>query len=137
MIKRSKTIHQLLGYYSCTLGSPGFFDYIGTYRQTQKSELKIWAATYLSDDRAKQMLARDEQKFQLTKQYLATLKMGDFQQLQMGLQFGNVAYSDSLQEIREFFDLFFPPVKFKDVFINKSPFEFAVSTPLSDIDIDA
>lgn len=134
--KRSKTTQQLLSYYSRALGSPGFFDYIGTYRQTQKSQLQTWDASFLSDDHAKQTLARDEQKFQLTKQYLAALKMGDLQQLQTALQSDNAAYSDSLREIKEFFDLFFAPLKFKDVFINKSPFEFAISTPLGDIDID-
>jgi predicted ATPase len=135
-LKRSGATHQLLGYYSRALGSPGFFDYIGTYRQTQKSRLQTWDASYLSDDRAKQTLARDEQKFQLTKNYLVALKMGDLQELQTALLSGNPASRDSLKEIREFFNFFFAPMKFNDVFINKSPFEFAISTPVGDIDID-
>jgi predicted ATPase len=135
-VKRSQMTRQLLGYYSGALGSPGFFDYIGTYRRTQKSQLRTWDADYLSDATAKQTLASDEQKFQFTKQYLAALRMGDLQQLQTSLQSGKAVYADSLKEIREFFDLFFSPMKFKDVFINKSPFEFAISTPLGDIDID-
>jgi len=135
-VKRSGTTHQLLGYYSQALGSPGFFDFIGAYRQTRKSELKTWDASYLSDDRAKQTLARSYQKFEFTKQYLAALKMGDLQQLQTCLQSGQTQCHDSLKEIREFFDLFFAPMKFADVYINKSPFEFVISTPLGDIDID-
>ena len=129
-VKRSRPAKQLLSYYSQALGSPGFFDYINAYRQAQKSQLQTWDASFLSDDRAKQTLARSEQKFQLTKQYLAGLKMRDLQELQTSLQSGKAVHKDSLEEIREFFDSFFAPMKFKDVFINKSPFEFVVSTSI-------
>ncbi|GAG01015.1 unnamed protein product, partial [marine sediment metagenome] len=48
--KRSRATHQLLSYYSRAAGSLGFFDYIGSYRQTRKKkELKTWDASYLSD----------------------------------------------------------------------------------------
>ncbi len=78
VLKRSAATHQLFSYYSRALGSPGFFDYIGSYRQTQKKrELKTWDASYLSDAFAKQTLARETQKFQLTKEYLTGIKMGD------------------------------------------------------------
>lgn len=137
VLKRSAATHQLLRYYSRTLGSLGFFDYIGAYRQTQKKrELKTWDASYLSDDFAKQTLAREEQKFQLTKEYLAGLKMGDIQETQTAFEAGKAVYIDSLKEIKEVFDRFFPPMKFKNVLINKSPFQFIISTPLGDIDID-
>jgi len=136
-LKRSRATHQLLSYYSRAAGSLGFFDYIGSYRQTRKKkELKAWDASYLSDDFAKQTLAREEQKFQLTKEYLAGLKMGDIQETQTALEAGKAVYIDSLKEIKEFFDRFFPPMKFKNVLINKSPFQFVISTLLGDIDID-
>lgn len=136
VIKRSGPTSRLLSYYSQALGSPGFFDYINPDRRIHKTQLQTWDASFLSDDRAKQTLARGEQKFQLTKQYLAGLKMRDLQDLQRSLQSGEAVHKDSLQEIREFFDSFFAPMKFKDVFIDKSPFEFVISTPLGDIDID-
>jgi predicted ATPase len=135
-VKRSGTTHQILGYYSRSLGSPGFFDYINADRQTRKSQLQTWDASFLSDDRAKQTLALGEQKFQFTKQYLAGLKMQDLQELQVSLRFGSVVHKDSLEEIREFFNLFFAPMRFKDVYIDKSPFEFIISSPRGDIDID-
>jgi len=135
--KRSRATHQLLGYYSRAAGSLGFFDYIGSYRQTRKKkELKTWDASYLSDDFAKQTLAREEEKFHLTKEYLAGLKMGDIQEIQTALETGQAVNIDSLKEIKELFDRFFPPMKFKNVLINKSPFQFVISTPLGDIDID-
>jgi len=135
-VKYSHSVRQLLSYYSRALGSPGFFDYINAYRQTRKSQLQTWDASFMSDDRAKQTLALGEQKFQFTKQYLAGLKMRDLRELQMSLRSGKAVHKDSLEEIREFFDLFFAPMKFNDVFIDKSPFEFVISTPLGDIDID-
>lgn len=136
VIKRSRTTSQLLSYYSRTLGSPGFFDYISPYRQARKSQLQSWDASYISDDRTKETLAQGDKKFFLTKQYLTALKIGDLQELQKSLESGKPIYIDSLQEIREFFNLFFAPLKFKDVFIDRSPFEFLISTPLGDIDID-
>lgn len=137
VLKRSTATHQLFSYYSRTLGSPGFFDYIGSYRQTQKKrELKTWDASYLSDAFAKQTLARETQKFQLTKEYLTGLKMGDIQETQASLLSGKAVYIDSLKEIKEDFNLFFSPMKFKDVFLNQSPFQFLISTPRGDIDID-
>jgi len=136
VVERSTAVYRLLSYYSRDIGSPGFFDYIEPYRKIQKHELRTWDASFLSDDRAKQTLARGEQKFDLTKQYLASLKMGDLQELQTSRKSGETVSKDSLQDIREFFNSFFYPMEFKDVFINKSPFEFIISTPLGDIDID-
>ena len=135
-LKRSGPVHQLLGYFSRAHGSPGFFDFINAHRQMQKTQLSSWDATFLSDDRAKQTLARSENKFQFTKQYLAGLKMSDLQFLQTSLKNGEPERRDSLQKIREFFDLFFAPMRFNDVYIDTSPFLFSISTPFGDIDID-
>jgi len=136
VIKRSSPVSQLLSYYGHAIGSPGFFDYINAYRYAPKSRLQTWDASFLSDDRTKQTLALGEQKFQLTKQYLAGIKMRDLQELQTSLQSGTPIHRDSLEEIRNFFDLFFAPMKLKDVFIDKSPFEFVISTHAGNIDID-
>jgi len=135
-VKRSDAVRRLLSYYSQAIGSPGFFDYINADRRVVKLQLQSWDASFLSDERAKQTLALGEQKFQLTKQYLAGLKMRDLQDLQTSLRSGKAVRKDSFGDIREFFNSFFAPMKFKDVFIDKSPFEFIISTPLGDIDID-
>lgn len=135
-VKRSAPVKKLLSYYSHALGSPGFFDYINAHRQTQKSQLQTWDSSFMSDERAKQTLASSDQKFQLTKQYLAGLTMQDLQEFQTSCQSGKPEPNDSLEEIKEFFNRFFAPMKFKDVFLNRSPFEFVISTPMGDIDID-
>ena len=135
-IKRSGPVSQLLGFYSRAIGSPGFFDYINAHRQMQKNELSTWDANFLSDDRAKETLALDQNKFRHTKQYLAGLKMGDLQVLQSSLRSGDPEYRDSLDEIRRFFNEFFSPMKFTDVYLDTSPFQFAISTSLGNIDID-
>lgn len=135
-LKRSGSVKQLLSYYSHALDSPGFFDYINAHRQNQKSRLQTWDSSFLSDERAKGTLASSDQKFQLTKQYLAGLKMRDLQEFQTSIISGTPEPNDSLKEIKDFFNLFFAPMKFKDVFINKSPFEFVISTSMGDIDID-
>lgn len=134
--KRSIAMHRILSHYSRALGSPGFFDYINADRQMKKSELKTWDASYLSDDYAKQTLAGSEGKFMFTKQYLASLKMGDLQELDRSNRAGTPIFRDSLREIREFFNSFFAPMEFRDVMIDKSPFEFVISTPSGNIDID-
>lgn len=135
-VKRSGSVHRLLSYYSQAIGSPGFFDYIQAERYTQKSQLQTWDASFLSDESAKGTLARGPQKFMLTKQYLTSIKMRDLQEIQTSMQSGNLEYKDSLKEIREFFNLFFAPMEFKDVRIDRSPFGFIIETPLGEIDID-
>lgn len=135
-IKRSSPVHRLLSYYSQAIGSPGFFDYINSERYTQKTQLKTWDASYLSDESAKGTLARGPQKFMMTKQYLTSIQMRDLQEIQTSMKSGNLELRDSLKKIREFFDSFFAPMKFKDVRIDRSPFEFIIETPLGEIDID-
>ena len=135
-LKRSAPTQRLLSYYSAAKGSPGFFDYITAHRQTQKQALANWDASFLSDERAKQTLASVQNKFQQTKQYLAGLKMHDLQELQKSLNEGRPLQIDSLNAIRETFNRFFAPLKFKDVFLERSPFGFVVETPVGEIDID-
>lgn len=135
-IKRSKPASRLLSHYSAREGSPGFFDYITAHRQTRKQDLNNWDATFLSDESAKQTLAGVNNKFQQTKQYLAGLKMSDLQRLQTSLSAGEPQRFDSLKEIRATFDRFFAPLTFKDVYLDRSPFGFVVSTPAGEIDID-
>lgn len=137
--KRSDAARQLLGYYSRARGSPGFFDYIGAYRQPQKVQLTTWDATFLSDQRARQTLAASDPKFQYTKAYLAGLKMRDLQELQALMRSGGLSKAsspDSLKEIREFFDLFFSPMRFVDVSIDTSPFAYEIDTPSGVVDLD-
>ncbi len=135
-IKRSQPVARLFGYYSRSFGSLGFFDYITAYRQAAKVQLNNWDASFLSDERIKNTLAIGQQKFQMTKQYLASLKMQDLQAIQASQQEGHLVIPDSLQEIRETFDRFFAPLKFKDVYLDRSPFGFVIETPLGEIDID-
>lgn len=135
-LKRSAPTKKLLSYYSAAKGSPGFFDYITAHRQTQKQALANWDASFLSDERAKQTLAGVQNKFQQTKQYLAGLKMHDLQELQKSLNDGQPVQIDSLSEIRQTFNRFFAPLRFKNVFLERSPFGFVVETPVGEIDID-
>ena len=134
--QRSTAVHNLLSYYGRSLGAPGFFDYIVAHRQIKRNNLETWQPKFISDDQAKQTLASGEMKFQFTKEYLASLKMKDLQDLEKTFQSGNPEFKDSLEEIKIFFNDFFTPMKFKDVLIHKSPFEFIISTPMGDIDID-
>ncbi len=136
VIKRSRPASRLLSYYSATVGSPGFFDYITAHRQTSKQSLSNWDASFMSDERAKHTLAGVQNKFQQTKQYLAGLKMSDLQELQTSLAAGVPKHVDSLAEIRDTFNRFFAPLKFKDVYLDRTPFGFVVATPAGEIDID-
>lgn len=136
--KRSKAVRQLLSWYSKSyLGSPGFFDYIDAYRPVPKTQLSSWDASFLSDERAKGTLsATGTAKFQNTKAYLAGLVMQDIQVAQASHRAGKVEFADSLAPIREFFNNFFAPMKFVDVLIHKSPFQYIIETPRGVIDLD-
>lgn len=136
--KRSDAVGRLLSYYSREfLNSPGFFDYIDAFRHAPKVTLNTWSSDFLSDEQARITLgAPGSQKFQNTKRYLVGLKMRDLQELQKSLQDSTTVPTDSLSEIRKFFDDFFSPMKFVDVHIDTSPFEFIVATPRGTIDID-
>jgi predicted ATPase len=136
VLKRSSPAYRLLSYFSRLKGSPGFFDYITAYRSPQKINLTTWESRYLTDDLAKSTLAMGQQKFQFTKQYLAGLRMRDLQTLQSTHREGNPIFPDSLREIRDTFGRFFSPMVFKDVYLDKSPFEFVVTGPMGEIDID-
>lgn len=133
VVKRSPPVNQLLSYYGHTIGSPGFFDYINAHRYTKKSRLQTWDPSVLGDEKTKQTLARSDQKFQFTKEYLVGLRIKDLQEIQRS---GNKDVKDSLSDIKYTFNSFFAPMEFKDVLIYTSPFEFVVSTPQGDIDID-
>jgi predicted ATPase len=136
--KRSPAVKQLLSWYSRSyLDSPGFFDYIDAHRSVPKVQLSTWDASFLSDERAKGTLgATGAAKFQNTKAYLAGLVMRDIQAAQAAHRAGRAEFPDSLRPIREFFDGFFAPMRFADVLIHKSPFEFIVETPRGIIDLD-
>ncbi len=136
--RRSDATNKLLSYYSKEfLHSPGFFDYIDAFRYSPKVSLNTWSTDFLSDEHTRLTLgAPGSQKFQNTKRYLVGLKMFDLQQLQRLQHDATHEPTDSLQEIRDFFDGFFSPMKFVDVRIDTSPFRFIVDTPRGSIDID-
>lgn len=136
--KRSKVTRNILSWYSRTYGkSPGFFDYIDSHRVTPKKQLSTWDASSLSDARFKETLSQEGTiKFKFTKEYLASLVMGDAQVMLASHRAGSPRFPDSLKEIREFFNDFFAPMEFVDVQIDTSPFQYIIRTPRGEIDID-
>eukprot|EP01037_Dinobryon_pediforme_P009410 gene9410-9490_t len=62
--------------------------------------------------------------------------MGDLQNLQRSQLAGEIKDFDSLKDIRVFFDRIFSPMRFNDVYIDRTPFRFEVETPAGPIDID-
>lgn len=137
-VKRSDATNKLLSYYSReSLQSPGFFDYIDAFRHAPKVTLNSWSTEFLSDEQTRFTLgAPGSQKFQHTKRYLAGLKMRHVQELKQVINEGRSRPADSLQEISEFFNNFFAPMRLVDVKIHTFPFEFIVETPRGAIDID-
>ena len=135
---RSNGAARLLSFYSRTvLNSPGFFDYIDAYRLAPKKDLSTWNSQALSDDQAKTTLgAIGSQKFAFTKEYLASLVMKDAQDMLAARRGGKELFPDSLKPIRDFFDDFFSPMKFVDVRLDTSPFQYIIGTPRGQIDLD-
>lgn len=136
--KRSTVVRNLLSWYSREYkDSPGFFDYIDAHRIVAKKDLSTWNSSSLSDKQSKQSLGSvGTEKFNLMKEYLASLVMKDLQEIQTAHRNGEHANPDSLKEIREFFNNFFKPMEFIDVRIDTSPFRYIVNTPKGEIDID-
>lgn len=62
--------------------------------------------------------------------------MSDIQDAQIAHRAGSPAFKDSLQPIRNFFNSFFAPMRFVDVLLHKSPFEYVIETPRGIIDLD-
>lgn len=135
-VKRSSAAIYLLRHYENSRNSPGFFDFIDAHRRMKKSSMTTWNPANLSDEATKGTLARADDKFQMTKAHLASLKMRDLRQLQTSIREGSPSTVDSLEKIRVFFDDFFAPMKFKDVYIDGTPFRFVIETPNGEIDID-
>jgi AAA15 family ATPase/GTPase len=133
----SPAVHQLLSHYSSESNSmsvpPGFFEYINAYRQTQKIQLQQLDLGSLSDARIKETLALSDNKFQFTKQYLIACQFKDLHEFKTLSNSEQKVYKDSLEEIKELFDSFFAPMKFEDITINGSTFEFIISTPHGNI----
>ena len=100
-------------------------------------QLSTWDTSFLSDERAKGTLgATGIAKFENTKAYLASLVMRDLQDAQASQRAGKTEFVDSVKPIREFFDSFFAPMKFADVRIDTSPFQYRIETPRGVIDLD-
>lgn len=137
-VKRSAPVHNLLGWYSRQfLDPPGFFDFIDAYRRMPQRQVSAWNTEYLSDERTKKTLgAQGSEKFQFTKEYLASLAMGDLQTIQQSQHDATPLFPDSLKPIRDFFNKFFAPMQFREVRIYTSPFQYVIDTPRGEIDID-
>lgn len=115
--------------------SKGFFDYFNAHRVHHKSIIDSWKPNALNEDLMKRNLAGLD-KGSSIKTYLSHLKMLDLQKVQAAQRSGIEYRTDSLQPIRTFFNSFFAPMQFDDVYIDRSPFSFVVRTPNGDIDID-
>ncbi len=129
--KRSAIVSKLLSSYTGSQeDSPGFFEYIDAHRPFPKTQLTIWDSTSLLDKHAKGTLAAESShKFQFTKAYLAGMVFQDLQHLQKANELGRLEDTDSLKEIRDFFDTFFAPMKFLGVTIHTAPFQYRIGTP--------
>lgn len=126
----------LLRHYSAGEDSPGYFDYITAHRRIEKTAMSSWNAELISDENAKRTFV-SENKFQQTKNYLASLEMNDLHKIKNQLREGKVPENiDSLKQIKDVFNRFFNPLKFKDIYLDKPPFRFVIDTPSGEIDID-
>ncbi len=113
-----------------------FFDFFSAHRNNVKSTLNTWNSDFLNEDSIKRLLSNGRSKFDNIKQYLTSLKMSDLQQIQKFMRIGRQKDFDSLKVIRDFFNSFFAPMEFDDVYLDSNPFKFSIKTPRGEIDID-
>lgn len=128
-------VRRLLSDFRLGQGAPGYFDYFSAHRRTQEQKLNSISLA-IGSDQAKQSLGEGENKFAITKQYLATLKIQDLQRFQELHINGSPTEGGAYQRFKNFFDNFFSPMKFIDVNIKTDPAQFEVLTPTGIIDID-
>jgi AAA15 family ATPase/GTPase len=104
-IEAPEPLKRFLGYYSTNYNdcneSLGFFEYINAYRQTQKTRIQEYNLQSLSDVRTRDTLARSENKFQLTKQYLIGCHFRDLQEFKVSSLSKQIAPKESLNGIKE------------------------------------
>lgn len=115
--------------------SPGYFDYFHPNRRIQEQRLASINAV-LSADQWKQLLRGGDEKHNLNKQYLISLKLQELQDYQDTTKRGEQYSGGGLDAGRMFFDHFFSPLQFIDVNLRANPFQFAVSSPSGTVDID-
>ncbi|WDF79105.1 AAA family ATPase [Mucilaginibacter sp. KACC 22773] len=114
----------------------GFFDYFSAHRENKRTEISLWNPASTNAQNVYGNLDNGSNKYSQVKNYLSALKMGDLQNLQRSQLAGEIKSFDSLKEIRVFFNGIFSPMRFNDVYIDRTPFYFEIETPAGSIDID-
>lgn len=131
--KSQGNLHALFSRYS---EDRSFFDYFSAQRTNIKSTLNTWNSDFINEDNIKELLSEGTNKYHNIKYYLTTLKMTELKNIQQSIRKGELKDYDSLKDIREFFNSFFSPMEFEDVYLDTNPFKFSVKTPRGSIDID-
>ncbi|CAG5082023.1 AAA family ATPase [Parvicella tangerina] len=112
------------------------FDYFSAIREVNKQNINNWQSSYLHRNQQRQVLIQERNKFQNIKQYLLGIKIDDLRRIQLAQKKGEDYSIDSLEPTREFFKRFFAPMEFIDIDMTRTPFQFVISTPQGNIDID-
>ena len=120
----------------------GIFEYLNPYRVLRRKNLTTLQLGRFTDaEEKRKRIGLQEQKFDLTKDYLAQLAMRDIQRIQELLLTGKESVrigdvGDSLQAIKKIFNGLLAKKKFCQIDLSASPVRFIVETPQGEVDID-
>jgi hypothetical protein len=121
----------------------GIFDFFNPHRFMTRKELKsIGVGAFTDpDEKRRRVSFVPMEKFEMTKDYLAQLRMSDLQSAfvkvsKEGVKVGKEDLPDSLGPIKSIFNSLLTPKKFVEVDFSESPIKFIVETPQGKVDID-
>jgi len=121
----------------------GIFDFYNPYRFMPRKELGSIQVGLFTDDEEKRRRVSfmPSDKFVMTKDYLAQLRLGDLQKAlrimrDERVEIGIEDVPDSLKSVKNIFNSLLAPKKFVEVDFSSSPIKFIVETSQGVVDID-
>jgi AAA15 family ATPase/GTPase len=128
-------VRTLLNKFKIGENVPGFFDYFDAHRRINKRDLNNISLDQSPDD-IKRTLSQSEDKYNQNKEYLSTLRIRHLVLAEKSLKKGLETFKSPLDDIQNFFNDFFYPMKLMDISFDSSPIKFNIETPSGVIDID-
>ena len=128
-------VRTLLNKFRIGENAPGFLDYFDAHRRINKRDLNNISLDQSPDD-IKRNLSQSEDKYSQNKEYLSTLRIRQLVLAEKALKKGLETFESPLDDIQNFFNDFFYPLKFMGISFDSSPIKFNIETPNGVIDID-
>lgn len=143
VMEASQGLHNLFSTYRRRADpEAGVIEYLPSFRTLRKKQLDTYSSSYLDEQRfRKTALYRESNRFEDIKEYLAAQAFQAAQHVEHRIltnreTIGPSTYTDPFADIKRVFAQFFAPMSFVTVRIGTTPFQYVISTPSGEIDLD-